>query len=165
MTVIYNMCIKIQYYPREFKHTIVVRSSLASDAAAVRSCRQQELYTILKKTFKNALARSWHRQIWRRPFDRVWHEALVAKLYDFQVPLWLVRVVQFFLSDRSFRVRVGDSLSERKRLGAGVPQGSALSPLLYSLYADDVAIYAASFHSQTTVTKVQGFLSVRHCHT
>lgn len=106
----------------------------------------------------------------KHAFDGVWHPGLVSKLYEFGVPIWMVVLIQSFLTERKFCVRVGDSRSELRTMQGGVPQGSALSPLLYSLYtcdfpthpntrtalyADDVAIYASSFHSQTAVDKVR----------
>lgn len=110
----------------------------------------------------------------KHAFDGVWHPGLVAKLHDCQVPLWLVKILHSFLFQRRFLVRVGNARSQYRVMQGGVPQGSALSPLLYSLYtcdfplqtttqtalyADDVAIYASSFHSQTAVMKVQDHIS------
>lgn len=109
----------------------------------------------------------------KHAFDSVWHPGMVAKLHDLGIPLWLVRLIQSFLSERRFCVRVGNSRSGFRMMQGGVPQGSSLSPLLYSLYtcdfpihpntqtalyADDVAIYASSFHSQTAVDKVRDHL-------
>ena len=39
-----------------------------------------------------------------------------------------------YLSDRCQSVKIGSTLSELSRLGNGVPQGSVLGPLLFSLY-------------------------------
>lgn len=50
----------------------------------------------------------------------------VAKLHDFNVSLWLVKIVQAFLHNHSFSIRL--SLEERKEMRGGVPQGSSLSP-------------------------------------
>lgn len=70
-------------------------------------------------------------------FDSVWHNGLVHKLIKFNFPRHLVRLVQSFLNDRSFRVHIGSSYSERKEIRSGCPQGSCLSPLLYNLYTAD----------------------------
>ena len=68
-----------------------------------------------------------------------------------------------FLSDRYFKVRVGNTYSDPYSQEAGVPQGSILSVTLFSLkinsivscllpdikcslYVDDLAIYYSSSH-------------------
>lgn len=109
-----------------------------------------------------------------KAFDGAWHHCLRAKPHDFHVPLWLVKVAQMFLLDCSCKVRMHDSLSEYRMMREHVPQGLSLSPLLYSmytadlpkseavktaLYADDVAIYATSFHSKTAEAKIERYLN------
>ncbi|KAJ3663245.1 hypothetical protein Zmor_007549 [Zophobas morio] len=64
-----------------------------------------------------------------------------------------------FFSDRTFRVRVGDALSEHIPILSGVPQGSILGPVLFitytaelkdiiqsrfAMYADDIKLYNTS---------------------
>ena len=70
-------------------------------------------------------------------FDRVWHERLVEKLYK-MLPCNHVELLSSFLSGRQFRVRYENSVSSFRRIEAGVPQGSCLSPLLYSLFTTDI---------------------------
>ena len=41
--------------------------------------------------------------------------------------------------DRSQRVKIGDSISDRKELKSGVPQGGILSPLVFVLYVSDLS--------------------------
>ena len=46
--------------------------------------------------------------------------------------------IQSFLSECSFRVRVGPTLSELHKQGMGVPQGSILSPALFSIKINNI---------------------------
>ena len=43
-----------------------------------------------------------------------------------------------FLDDRSLVVHENDEVSSRVNLGAGTPQGSCLSPILYLIYVNDM---------------------------
>ncbi|GBP75758.1 Probable RNA-directed DNA polymerase from transposon BS [Eumeta japonica] len=73
-----------------------------------------------------------------KAFDRVWHAGLVYKLYSLEVPDRLIFIIQNFLSNRYFTFRHERTHSTRRLIRAGVPQGSALSPLLYSAYTNDI---------------------------
>ncbi|GBP92119.1 Probable RNA-directed DNA polymerase from transposon BS [Eumeta japonica] len=73
-----------------------------------------------------------------KAFDRVWHAGLVYKLHSLQVPDRLIFIIQNFLSNRYFTFRHERTHSTRRLIRAGVPQGSALSPLLYSAYTNDI---------------------------
>ncbi|GBP67587.1 RNA-directed DNA polymerase from mobile element jockey [Eumeta japonica] len=73
-----------------------------------------------------------------KAFDRVWHAGLVHKLYSLQMPDRLVIIIQNYLANRHFTYRHEHTHSTRRLIRAGVPQGSALSPLLYSAYTNDI---------------------------
>ncbi|GBP62930.1 Probable RNA-directed DNA polymerase from transposon X-element [Eumeta japonica] len=73
-----------------------------------------------------------------KAFDRVWHAGLGYKLYSLEVPDRLIFIIQNILSNRYFTFRHERTHSTRRSIRVGVPQGSALSLLLYSAYTNDI---------------------------
>ncbi|XP_034478912.1 uncharacterized protein LOC117785087 [Drosophila innubila] len=71
-------------------------------------------------------------------FDRVWHDGLLYKLIQI-LPLQLFNILQSYLSERTFTVSLSDGTkSKTGRVSAGVPQGSVLGPILYTIYSSDM---------------------------
>lgn len=75
-----------------------------------------------------------------KAFDGVWHKGLLHKMFILKFPLYLVKLVKSFLSNRSFFVSINDEKSNIFNIVAGVPQGSVLSPTLYNIYTSDLKI-------------------------
>lgn len=73
-----------------------------------------------------------------KAFDNVWHDGLVHKLVQANVPGYLVKMVRNYLSNRTFQVHLSGVKSDVMAITAGVPQGSLLGPMLYNLYTSDV---------------------------
>jgi len=73
-----------------------------------------------------------------KAFDKVWHQALISKLRSFLLPLTYVQFILHFLSNRQRCITINSSISHPIFLHCGVPQGSALSPLLYLLFVADL---------------------------
>jgi retron-type reverse transcriptase len=67
-------------------------------------------------------------------FDIVNHLRLLDNLRKKGVPLWFVRTVRSFLTDRTTTLLVDNEETEPRQLNAGVPQGSPLSPILFLFY-------------------------------
>jgi hypothetical protein len=63
-------------------------------------------------------------------FDRVWHSGLQYKIKQFLPPPYFY-LLKSYLSDRQFKVRVGNEKSELQLIKAGVPQDNVLGPTLY----------------------------------
>ncbi|GFU80275.1 probable RNA-directed DNA polymerase from transposon BS [Trichonephila clavipes] len=70
-----------------------------------------------------------------RTFDRVWRQLLITKLHNyFSIRGRALPWISDFLWDRSIRVKYNNCLSDPFAIRQGVPQGSVLSPVLFSLY-------------------------------
>ena len=110
-----------------------------------------------------------------KAFDSVWHPALFHKLISAGFPPCFARWTQSFLSDRRASVVYQNHKSRSFRVRRGVPKGSVLGPVLFSLfiygllaslpssvscslYADDLAIWSSSPSVPTAVEATQGAL-------
>ena len=69
-----------------------------------------------------------------KAFDTINHELLIAKLnaYGFSEPS--LKLIYNYLKDRLQHIKINSTFSEWSELIQGVPQGSALGPLLFNIY-------------------------------
>lgn len=70
-------------------------------------------------------------------FDKVWHTGLLFKLKT-NLPPHFYMVIKSYLENRKFFVKIEDEQTKLFTIGAGVPQGSVLGPLLYLLFTADL---------------------------
>lgn len=128
-------------------------SCLVHDVERARSCGK--VASLLTLDIKGA-------------FDTVLSGRLQRRLYEQRWPNWLIMWVKSFMSNRSIKIRLGDTVTEETKLHCGLPQGSPVSPILFMLYtepilrvgkqrgnfsyADDIAILRTG-HSLTECTE------------
>ena len=73
-----------------------------------------------------------------RAYDKVWREGLIHKMIKLKVPYSFVRYTRLFLSARKTMVEINGARSKPFFLNEGLPQGSAISPLLFLIFINDI---------------------------
>lgn len=73
----------------------------------------------------------------QQAFDRVWHQGLLYKIKK-MLPAPYFLFFQSYLSNRSFYVKIKDERSNILSINAGIPQGSVLGPILYTIFTADM---------------------------
>ena len=68
-----------------------------------------------------------------KAYDTSWKHGILSDLYDLDFRGHLPTFIDGFLSHRPFQVRAGSTLSDAYEQEMGVPQGSILSLVLFSL--------------------------------
>ena len=71
--------------------------------------------------------------------DLVDHNVLLSELNNLDVGPHLIRWIAAFLTNRSQRVRIGNSLPPPVRLNGGTAQGTKLAPLLFCILVNGMA--------------------------
>ena len=104
-----------------------------------------------------------------KAFDKINHESLLQTIRK-QFPEQIHHLIKSYLSCRTFVIKIKDTHSQVKDIKAGVPQGSVLGPILYTLYtaniptttnstvltfADDTAILVRHTNPETAVKILQ----------
>ena len=90
-------------------------------------------------------------------FDTIDHQVLLDRLrLSFGIRGCALQWISSYLSDRTQRVSFENNFSQRRYLSYGVPQGSCLGPLLFTMYAsklfDIIKGYLPQTHAYAELT-------------
>jgi len=111
-----------------------------------------------------------------KAFDRVWHDALLAKCHAIGLGNFFCKWIKNFLSNRSIKVFVDGFASDLYHINSGVAQGSVLSATLFIIfindllsitsnpiysYADDSSLVASYEFSKKSLSTLQSVTSSR----
>jgi hypothetical protein len=73
-----------------------------------------------------------------KAFDSINHKLLLAKLHFFGFDLVALKFIESYLGNRQQMVKLNGNVSEPKPIHMGVPQGSILGPLLFTIFTSDL---------------------------
>ena len=76
-----------------------------------------------------------------RAYDKVWREGLIHKMIKLGIPYSFIKYTRHFLSARRTAVEINNKRSPEFYLNEGLPQGSAISPLLFLIFINDITEY------------------------
>nr|CAD2192896.1 unnamed protein product [Meloidogyne enterolobii] len=96
----------------------------------------------------------------QKAFDKVPTQHLLNKLYAYGIRGKIHRWLSNFLTDRTFTVRINNEESSIFPTLSGVPQGSILAPLLFTIYINDLPsklgenIFASLYADDIKITQI-----------
>jgi len=79
-----------------------------------------------------------------KAFDKVSHSALLAKLARLGIHSALLNWIKSYLHHRFYRVNINGKFSDFYLATSGLPQGSAMGPLLFIIFINDVRFCLSS---------------------
>ena len=77
---------------------------------------------------------------YEKAYDKVWRLGLIHKMQVMELPERFIRYTRNFLMNRKTSVEVNGTRSKNFLLKEGLPQGSAISPILFLNFINDIGV-------------------------
>jgi len=73
-----------------------------------------------------------------KAFDTVWIDVLLYEITLLNIPSYIVHTISSYMRGRTFEASFQTAMSSRRGMRAEVAQGELISPVLFSLYVNDM---------------------------
>ena len=108
----------------------------------------QHCLSCMLEIWKKVLDKGGH--IWAifmelsKAFDRLNHDLLIGKLGAYGFETDALRYMKSYLANRRQRVRVNKTFNEWERITTGVPEGSILGLLIFSIFLNELFLFVSN---------------------